>query len=527
MTLTSRRVALLVLFVLVALAGLALALTPRFVEDAVRGSLAGLPAVLAPHGIALDAPEVEKVSFSLASRELTLADLRLHGKLLARDGRTSVGSFLSSADNLSLRLTWRGLLLATPLGPLLLPGAQGAPTLVPVAELLEGREITTSLAEEGLALTVSAVRSTAADLAVDGVLLRALLGGEAIHDPLDWLYGFGVAELRLEAPALSLDVPATGESMTASCAETLTHGLDRRHMASQTARDIRCTLPDGHGFSIAELTQEAVALPEKALLGPLMQELAKAQLSEAGLERALKTALSGPEPLVGKGALSGLVVPLNQNGEALRLKRGAFTWRAVSPLDQEVVIERLSLPTAALTQEVGIVLAGLPTLSLDAELAVRATGPGASAPEQHKGRITAASLATLGYGFTLDPQGYGAELAALRGTYAGASLTYTDEGLLPRLAVSVMPSAEAAMMAIKVGLSRFCAAPTPENASLRAALETFVERPGTLTLTARKPFNLVEALVTVGEGDAGALIEASAKPGPLSLGEAMRRVEGR
>lgn len=115
----------------------------------------------------------------------------------------------------------------------------------------------------------------------------------------------------------------------------------------------------------------------------------------------------------------------------------------------------------------------------------------------------------------------------LRGTYSGVSLNYTDEGLLPRLAASVMPSPEAAMMALKVGLGRFCSAPTPENAALRAALETFVERPGTLALTARQPFNLLEAVVTVGEGNAGSLVRAEATPGPLTLGEAMRSIQSR
>ena len=272
-----------------------------------------------------------------------------------------------------------------------------------------------------------------------------------------------------------------------------------------------------------------MALPEKALLRPLAEELARPVVSEARLQAALKMALSGPEPVVGKCVLTGLMVYLGDTrpGEALRLASGTFAWRGVTPIDQEISLEGLSLPTSALTQGAGIVLAGLPTLSLDAGIAVRGTGPGAGAPEQYSGKLAARDLCSLTYAFTLDAQGYAAELAALRGTYSGASLNYTDEGLLARLAAGVIPSPEAAMMALKVGLARFCSLPTPENATLRAALETFVERPGTLALTARKPFNLVEALVTMGEGNAGALIDAAATPGPLTLGEAMRKVEGR
>ena len=529
---SSRRVAAVSLFILAALAGLACAFVPGLVEDAARGRLAELPAALAGQGIALEPPEVEQVNFSLLSRELALGNVRLTGKLVNADGKAARGSFLATAEGLSARLTFRAMLLATPLGSLLLPGGRPGAELFPVAESMDAREMTVSTAEASLAMTLSATGATAENVAVDGALLRGILTGEPVPggaDALDWLYAFAATDFRLQGLALSLDAPATGESLSASCAEVLLQGLERRHMAVQEARDIRCALPDGQAITIASLREEAVALPEKALLRPLVEELARPEFSEARLQAALKTALSGPEPLAAKSVLSGLVLPIADAGEgqALRLERASLAWRAASPLDQEFVIEGLSLPTAAITQEAGIVLAGLPTLSLNARLGVRGTGAGAGAPEQYSGNLAAQGLCSLSYAFTLDPQGYAAELAILRGTYSGASLKYTDDGLLPRLAAGVMPSAEAAMMAIKVGLARFCSLPTPENATLRAALETFVERPGTLSLTARAPFNLLEALVTVGEGNAGALMDASAVPGPLTLGEAMRQVESR
>lgn len=525
----SRRVAAFCLLTLIALAGLACALVPTLVEDATRARLAELPAALADQGIALEPPEVERVNFSLLSRELALGNVRLHGKLLNADGRQGRGSFLATAEDFSVRLTFRAVLLATPLGSFLLPEGQPGAELFPVAERLNAREMTVSIAEPALAMTLSATEATAGDVAVDGALLRGLLSGERLPagpDVIDWLYAFAAADLRLTGLALSLDAPATGESLSASCAEAWMRGLSRRHLAEQEARDIRCALPDGQAISIASLREEAVALPEKALLRPLAEELARPEVSETRLQAALKTALSGPEPLVGSCVLTGLVLPLADApaGSALKLERAALAWRAVSPVDQKLSLEGLSLPTAALTQEAGIVLAGLNTLSLNAGLAVRGTGAGAGAPEQYSGNLAAQGLCSLSYAFTLDPQGYAAELAMLRGTYSGASLKYTDDGLLPRLAAGVMPSPEAAMMALKVALGRFCSQPTPENAALRAALETFVERPGTLSLTARQPFNLLEAIVTVGEGNAGALMDASAVAGPLTLGEAMRQV---
>ena len=533
MTPAVRRTALVVLVLLGALAVLACALAPTLVENAVRRNLAELPAALAGHGLALEPPEVEAVRFSPFSRELQLRKVRLTGKLLAQDGQTSRGSFLSTGEELSLRLTWRGLFLNTPLASLLLPaGAPGA-ELIPVAESLRLRETSTTVAEQSLVLTLSAEDATAENVAMDGALLRAVLTdapGAPGPDALDWAYGFAAGRFALTGLELNMEAPATGETFTATCAEFLTRGLERRHMAEQVARSIRCPLGDGRALTIASLGQEAVTLPDKALLQPLLRELARPQVTRPQLENAVKTAFSGPEPLLGKGSVTGLVLPLaDMEYEALRLERGLLTWHTAQPLNQELAIEGFSLPMALLEREGGLALPGISTLSLDATVAVRAAGSGPNAPEQHTGNLAARDLCSLDYAFTLDAQGYGSELAFLRGTYSGAALNYTDAGLLPRLAASIMPTPEAAMMALKVGVGRVCSAATPENAALRQALETFIERPGSLALTARAPFNLLEALVTVGEGNAGALVSATATPGPRTLAEAMRavRAEGR
>lgn len=517
------RAALIVLLLLAVLAGLGFGLAPGLVEDGVRRQLKDLPAALAGHGVALEAPEVGKVSVTLLSRELVLTNVRLQGVLPAQGGRGRA-SFRSSTGELSLKLTLRGLLLYTPLARFFLPDSAPGVELVPVAESLYARDLNCAVTEQALSMNLSATRAEAQDVSVDAALLRAIITGTSEPDALDWLYGFAAANSRISGFTLAMDAPQRGESLSLSCAEFLTRGLERRHMAEQEARDIRCELPGGQPMSIASLRAEAVALPEKALLGPLMQELSGPQLSEKRLQEALKTAFSGSEPLAGKCALSGLVLPIPDapRGSALKLERAALTWRSAAPQDQEIVIEGFSMPTAPLAKETGFALAGLPTLALDATIAMRGTGP--TGPEQHSGKIAARDLCSLTYAFTLDPQGYGGELAAMRGTYSGASLRYTDAGLLPRLAVSLMPSAEAAMMAMKVGLARFCAEPTPENMALRTALAIFIERPGTLALKARKPFNLMEALVTVGGGNAGALVSAEATPGPLSLGQAMREI---
>lgn len=528
MTPALRRTALAVLVLLGALAVLACALAPTLVENAVRRNLAELPAALAEQGLALEPPEVEEVRFSPLSRELVLRKVRLTGKLVSEDGQASRGSFLSTGEELSLRLTWRGLFLNTPLAPFLLPTGEPGAELVPVAESLRLRETATSVAEQSLVLTFSAADATAENVAMDAALLRAVLADAPAGprpDALDWAYGFAAGQFALTGLDLGMEAPDTGEAFTATCAEFLTRGLERRHMAEQVARGIRCSLGEGRALTIASLEQEAVALPDKARLQPLLRELTKPQVTQSQLEEAVKTAFSGPEPLLGKGSVTGLVLPLaDMEDEALRLERGVLTWHTAQPLDQEIVIEGFSLPMALLEREGGLALPGISTLSLDATVAVRATGGGADAPERHTGNLAARDLCSLDYAFTLDARGYGSELAFLRGTYSGAALNYTDAGLLPRLAASIMPTPEAAMLALKVGVGRVCSATTPENAALRQALETFIERPGSLALTARAPFNLLEALVTVGEGNAGALVSATVTPGPRTLGEAMREV---
>lgn len=523
-----RRAALAIALLLAALAGLAYALAPSLAENAARHYLEELPAALVGQGVALAPPEVEDVRFSLSSRELVLRTVRLHGTLMAQDAATSRGSFLATAEELSVRLTFRGLLLATPLGPFLLP-AQTETELFPVADSLRARELTASVAETSLALNISATAMGANGIAVDGALLRSLLTDAptgSAPNGIDWLYAFAAAELRLTGLDLSMEAPVTGESLSATCAEFVTLGLERRHMAEQEARTISCTLPSGLRFTIASLRQEAITLPPKELLRPLERELRRPALSKARLQDAMKTAIAGPEPLIRKSSLSDLsLLPADREETALQIERSVLTWRSSSPLDQELTIEGLSMPVILLEQETGLILPGLSTFALDATLAVRGTGPLASAPERHTGTITARNLCTLAYDVTLDPQNYTAEIALLRGTYANASLRYTDDGLLPRLATSLMPSAEAAMLALKVGVGRICAASTPENEALRGALETFIERPGSLVLSARVPFTLLEALVTMGEGNAGTLISATATPGPRMLGEAMRLLD--
>ena len=528
----ARSTALGVLLLMAALVGAALILVPGMVEDACRRSLAELPQALAAEGIALDQPEVRQVRFSLFSRELVLDRLRLQGKLVQKGKAESGGSFLASSDEIVARLSFRGLLLATPLASYLLPAARLGAELYPLLDSLEAKETAIAVAEPSLALNISASVIQAHDVAVDSALLRTLLDGsmsssqpsaQRSPDGLDWLYGFAAANLNLTGPDLSLDAPVTSESLSARCAELAFKGLVRRRLAGQEVRDLSCTLPDGRRLTIAQLREEAIALPEKGRLQRLIRELNLPEPSEKRYAKALKTALSSPEPLVGKTMLSGLVLPLNSTDEnAVRLERAVLDWRSAKPLNQQLAITGLSMPATLLAQELGFTLPALPLLTLDATLSILGTGP--ATPEQHQGSLTARNLCTLVYDFTLDPLGRKADLNFLRGTFSAATLRYTDEGLLPRLALGIIPLPEAAALALKVGLAHICSEPTPENAALRAALETFIERPGSLLLKARKPFTLLEAMTLTGEGNAGALVSASATAGPQSLGQAMTRI---
>lgn len=541
-----RRAAIAVLLLLAAGAVLVCAVMPPLVEDAVRRQIAELPALLPETpGVTVAPPQVREVRFSPLSRELVLRGIECRGEM--RDAAPAQGAapspltFSATTEELSLRLTLRAALLTTPLGRFLLPGADAEPILLPVADSARIRNLTQTVTSPDLALTSTLRAGEAEGIRADARLLRALLtgtpgmSGASANGPdaVDIIYGMAAERLRLSDMTLDMTLDGGKARISATCAEAGVLNKEWRHVAEETFRDIRATFPDGQRLTLASLKYGAVVLPEKAQLRALLRELAVASPSEQRLRAALEAIVSGPEPLVGELVLTDLALSVTLDNaldaqHALRLKRGGSLWRASAPLDQELVVEGLSLPVASVEAATGLRFPGLSVLVLDATAAVRGTGPQGSAaasPDEHTGNMTLRGLGRLDYAFTLASGGHASPEDILRGTYSDLSLRYADEGLFAYLANGIMPSAEAAMMLIKVGLARFCSADTPENATLRAALETFVERPGTISLKSRAPFNLLEALLQAGDGDAGALFSATAEPGPRTLAESIRRIQ--
>lgn len=540
-----RRAAIAVLLLLAAAAVLVCAVMPPLVEDAVRRQIAELPALLPETpGVTVAPPQVREVRFSPLSRELVLRGIECRGEVRdavpAQGAAPSPLTFSATTEELSLRLTLRAALLTTPLGRFLLPGADAEPILLPVADSARIRNLTQAVTSPDLALTSTLRAGEAEGIRADARLLRALLTGTADMpgasangpDAVDIIYGMAAERLRLADMTLDMTLDGGKARISATCAEADVLDKEWRHVAEETFRDIRATFPDGQKLTLASLKYGAVVLPEKAQLRALLKELAVASPSEQRLRAALEALVSGPEPLVGELVLTDLALSVTPDNaldaqHALRLKRGGSLWRASAPLDQELVVEGLSLPVASVEAATGLRFPGLSVLVLDATAAVRGTGPQGSAasPDEHTGNMTLRGLGRLDYAFTLASGGHASPEDILRGTYSDLSLRYADEGLFAYLANGIMPSAEAAMMLIKVGLARFCSADTPENATLRAALETFVERPGTISLKSRAPFNLLEALLQAGDGDAGALFSATAEPGPRTLAESIRRIQ--
>lgn len=537
-----RRAAVAALLLLAACAGLVRIVVPSVVEDAVRRQIAELPAVLSENaGVTLAPPQVREVRFSPLSRTLVLSGIECRGE--ARGAEPSAPSpafFTTRAEELSLSLTLRAVLLTTPLGRFLLPGADAEPDLLPVADSARLRNLTQTVTTPDAVLTSTLRAGEAEGLRADTSLLRALLADTAgmsdasgkRPDAIDVIYGIAAERLRLDDMATDIKTADGKPRISASCAEGDIIGKEWRHVAEENFRDIRATFADGQRLSLASLNYLAFVLPEKERLRAFFRELGVAPPSTRRLQTALAELVSGSEPLVGELVVTDMaisVAPDNSLDErqALRLERCSSVWRSNAPIDQALVIEGLSLPVLPLEAATGLRFPGLSALVLDATAAVRGTGPEhstAPSPERHTGTIMIRGLATLEYGVTLAPGGHALPEDLLRGTYSDLSLRYTDEGLFAYLADGFMPSAEAAMMVIKVGLARVCSANTSENASLRAALETFVERPGTLALRSRAPFTLLEALLKAGDGDAGALFSATADPGPRTLEEGIRHI---
>lgn len=537
-----RRTAIAALLLLAAGAALVCAVVPSLVEDAVRRQLAELPAALPENpDVTVAAPQVREVRFSPFSRELVLRGIECRGEVRGTEpSAPTPASFTTRAEELSLRLTLRAILLTTPLGRFLLPGADAGPVLLLVAQSARFRDLTETVTMPDIVLTSTLRAGEAQAIRADTGLLRAFSTATAdrsdasagLPDVIDILYGLAVERLRLDDMTMTVKTAEGKTRGSAACAKGLILNKEGRRVAEQSFRDIRSTFPDGQKLALASLKYLAVVLPEKERLRAFLRELDGAPLSTRRLQAALGELISGPEPPAGELVVTDLAVSVDRTNSleekhALRLKRCSSVWRSSAPLDQEFRVGDLSLPVFFIEEVTGLRFPGLSTLVLDATAAVRGTGPrdaAAQAAERHDGTITLRSLGALEYGVTLTPGGHAAPETLLRGTYSDLSLRYTDEGLFAYLAEGSMPSPEAAMMVIKVGLARFCSADTPENAALRAALETFVERPGTISLRGRAPFTLLEALMTAGDGDAGALFSATATPGPRTLEERMRQI---
>lgn len=541
-------------------AALAFFALPPLVEDACRRQLAALPAALAQDGrLALKQPEVAEVRFSLPARELVLRDFAMHGSVLdvpapgvaaATAGGLAAGNVpvpvagvLYTAGEIACTLTWRALLLATPLGRFLLPDS-GDGGMVPVADSLRLDEAALALAHREMSLNLHATALRGANVALDEELLGRLLApAPAAGQPGasgDILYPLAATSLTATAVDLSADFPGSDQSASLTMNSGGITGLDGRRAASAQVDSVACTLDGEPRLRVASLTLEDITLPDRERVLALAR--ARASGDEAALLRTFEAALAGPEPLVRKAGLSGLELALDEalqaggagrtavGASALMLDTASLDWRSSTPPDHTLTVKGLSLPLALLEEESGLSFPGLNAFVLDASLS-RSVEPGGETGKsagknaaRHQGAIAARGLCGVDYAFRLTSGGQDFPQDMLRGTYSEASLTYTDQGFLAYLASGVMPTAQAAMMAIKVGLGRFCAKNTPENATLRDALETFAERPGTVNIRARAPFTPMQALFIAGDGDAGALFSATAAPGPESLEQAMNRV---
>lgn len=542
-------------------AALAFFALPPLVEDACRRQLAALPAALAQDGrLALKQPEVAEVRFSFPARELVLRDFAMHGSVLdvpapgvsggAAGGMAAgnmaagnvpvpVAGVLYTAGEIACTLTWRALLLATPLGRFLLPDS-GDGVMVPVADSLRLDEAALALAHREMSLNLHATALRGANVALDAGLLGRLLAPAPAAGQSgasgDILYPLAATSLTATAVDLSADFPGSDQSASLTMNSGGIAGLDGRRAASAQVDSVACTLDGEPRLRVASLTLEDITLPDREQVLALAR--ARASGDEAALLRAFEAALAGPEPLVRKTGLSGLELALDEalpaagagrtavGASALMLDTASLDWRSSTPPDHTLTVKGLSLPLALLEEESGLSFPGLNAFVLDASLS-RSVEPGGQAGKsaaRHEGAIAARGLCGVDYAFRLTSGGQDFPQDMLRGTYSEASLTYTDQGFLAYLASGVMPTAQAAMMAIKVGLGRFCAKDTPENATLRDALETFAERPGTVNIRARAPFTPMQALFIAGDGDAGALFSATAAPGPESLEQAMNRV---
>lgn len=446
---------------------------------------------------------VEALDFSPFTRKLLLRGLEL--RMVQPQGPVTY-----QAAEISLRLPLRAMLACTPLRGAALPETG----MAAVAEdlLLLNVSARTSLGK------VVMQREEVDTLYADSALLRELAEGAKLPDSPGLTYRMGADNIR--ASFISVDVPTVNQPVYMSLKEAGLRNWRGRHMEEATLTDLRLRIDGQDGLILDSLNQSGIVLPEEALLRRLSR-LFGTPPDQRSMQALFQEMLAADEPLFRELRLNGLTMPLPK--DRAELKTGSFEWLSSRPARYRINLSGLSLP--AVLQGYGLALPGLDTVRLDADISIEEQGQDSIL---EKGMVKAANLGDLRYSLLIsgNTEGMGQQQALFSQTYGDLKLRFEDHGLMARLALALVPDGRAAAPVFTAAVNNFCVQTTSENRALAAALETFVNRPGSLEIssTPGRLYNLTEVLDALAAGNPGALFRAEAQPGAESLEQQAARI---
>lgn len=409
-----------------------------------------------------------------------------------------------SAAEISFTLPWRVLPAFTPLRSLL-----RTENMLPVAG-----DITILDLKASTGSGHAGARRIAVDvLRAQGNFLCDMLDGQPA-DAATALHRMGADTVALSS--FTLAEPLAQGMHRLSLATAWMEGWQQARIARMQFDGLALHLGKDEYFRCNSLEQKDVHLPEEALLRRLWAAAAHAQADPASLHNLSALGdeiLSSPVPLVAQARATELVFVEKPHAAAIREIR--FDWMPGSPARTKAEILGLDVPAGLLRDALHILG---PALRADMTFENVILGP-----STHQKTLTfkAAGLGDAVCSLTVRASGAGAA-ALWFASFSDISLTFTDNGLLAWIGRNISPDPALAATFLRRAAALPHLAPTQQNAGLRAALQTFADKPGTLEIRSLpgKTLDASQSLTLL--HDPGSLFRLAAVPGTQDLEEQIR-----
>jgi len=252
-------------------------------------------------------------------------------------------------------------------------------------------------------------------------------------------------------------------------------------------------------------------------IGPALLSEILALSSDGGSAGGNLTGFAGAlqenGPMLKTAAFEGMAVPFGAS--SVSIKKTDVEWKSVNPMTAAAHIRGAAIPGEAVDRGLGLKLAGMRTVEADVDLS--STG---LAQNRQQGFARFRGLCDLSWDFTYLPAQY-----AVR----DASVTLRDYTLTAEIARNITPDAHAAAMVLKVTGRGLCSGDQGSGRSECSKLESFIDAPGTITLSTHRGavLTLPQAAGAFLMNQLGSVVNISVTPGPQTLTQAVDALSAR